>query len=111
MQTTSVAVLKTLGAELTEEKFEGIAEVAERETNLDQQFVSFGELVASKTPLFQDALEKQSFREKVELDVKVHADLCRQIQEWGAARATYLQTKEVIGSRKEAEVRTIWSRT
>eukprot|EP00051_Salpingoeca_urceolata_P017390 m.236470 g.236470 ORF g.236470 m.236470 type:complete len:1366 (+) comp18939_c2_seq7:236-4333(+) len=98
----SVATLCKLGAELESEKFEFIAEVKQRETEVGERFEDLDKLMASKQAPFEDALAREEFKENLRLSVQVHSDLCKQLQAWGDERKAYLRTKETIASSDEA---------
>ena len=100
----SVAALAAVGKELMDSRFEGSAAVQAREQEVSTKFAALDQLAAQQKPLFEDALQRQTFREQVHLSAKVHADLCRQLQAWGADQTAYLKTRETIASRVDAEV-------
>jgi hypothetical protein len=101
----SVSALVEVGRELQANQFEGSATVAAREKDVHEQFAALDRLAAEQRPLFEDALQRMTFREQTHLSAKVHADLARQLQQWGAEQTAYLKTRETITSRTDAEVK------
>ena len=100
----SVDALLAVGKELVDHRFEGAVTVQAREKEVNTKFSELDQLAAQQKPLFEDALQRQTFREQVHLSAKVHADLCRQLQAWGADQSAYLKARETINSRVDAEV-------
>ncbi len=100
----SVSALRAVGKELLDARFEGSAGVSSRESDVASTFTSLDSFAAEQKPLFEDALQRHTFREQTHLSAKVHADLARQLQAWGAAQTAYLNTREDIKSRVDAEV-------
>ncbi len=101
---TSVDALMFGGRELVEHQFEHSAAVTSRQDDVREKFSALDKLAAEQKPLFEDALQRQTFREQTHLSAKVHADLCRQMQSWGTAQTAYLKTRETITNRADAAV-------
>ena len=93
-----------MGKELESERFESIKETKQCEENLDSRFVALDQKAKSQEPVFEDALKRTSYRENIHMSAKVHLDLCKQVEAFCVDRKAYLDTKEKIASRAEAEV-------
>ena len=93
-----------VGRELAAGLFEGTANVQAREKELHAAIATLDQFTVEQRPLFEDALERMNFREQTHLSAKVHADLIRQVQTWGAEQMAYLKVREVVAARVEAEL-------
>lgn len=100
----SVEALLAVGKELVDGRFENSAAVQSRQADVTAKFAALDKLATEQKPLFEDALQRHLFREATHLSAKVHADLCRQVQAWGAEQTAYLKTRELINTRGDAEV-------
>eukprot|EP00056_Hartaetosiga_gracilis_P008962 m.128521 g.128521 ORF g.128521 m.128521 type:complete len:1251 (+) comp13031_c0_seq1:71-3823(+) len=96
METESLSNLRNIGEDLTKEKYENSASVSERESSLAQSFASLDEEATKKRPILEDNLDRMLFKEKVELDAKVHGEIHQSLCNWATEKKAYLSAKENI---------------
>eukprot|EP00055_Hartaetosiga_balthica_P011900 m.55751 g.55751 ORF g.55751 m.55751 type:complete len:1252 (-) comp7769_c0_seq1:791-4546(-) len=96
METESLSNLRKIGQDLTIEKYEHSASVSERETALAEAFGTLDVTAKKMRPILEDNLNRMLFKEKVELDVKVHSEIHQSLSSWAGEKKTYLSTKESI---------------
>jgi len=115
----SVAAIKTISAELAQEKFEDIEDTQGRDTeiegfaprhlpsvNLSWSFFSglkqLADLLAARKPVAADDLSREKFKEEVRLLAQQHEDKFSKLTAWVAEKEAYLLKTESIGSVADA---------
>eukprot|EP00045_Choanoeca_perplexa_P013592 m.154704 g.154704 ORF g.154704 m.154704 type:complete len:1268 (-) comp16395_c0_seq1:46-3849(-) len=96
MQGQPLSEVTKLGQTLVQEKFEFVAAVQEREASLKAAFASLTTAATAKKPILQDNLARETFREKTELEVKIHSDVFETINAFNTEKQAYLSVKENI---------------
>eukprot|EP00730_Choanoeca_flexa_P018668 TRINITY_DN9089_c0_g1_i3.p1 TRINITY_DN9089_c0_g1~~TRINITY_DN9089_c0_g1_i3.p1 ORF type:complete len:1244 (+),score=477.40 TRINITY_DN9089_c0_g1_i3:22-3753(+) len=91
-----------LGATLAVEKFEHLAEVQQREADLKAAFALLTQAAQAKKPILEDNLQRETFREKTELDVQIHSDVYATIDGFNTDKQDYFKTKETIATVNDA---------
>eukprot|EP01086_Lenisia_limosa_P003346 TRINITY_DN1774_c0_g1_i1.p1 TRINITY_DN1774_c0_g1~~TRINITY_DN1774_c0_g1_i1.p1 ORF type:complete len:923 (+),score=445.91 TRINITY_DN1774_c0_g1_i1:202-2970(+) len=74
--------LKSVGAELQAESFEKMEEVTASEANIDALAVSLEELKTALQPVLDDHLKRETFRAKINLDVRQQAARATDCETW-----------------------------
>ncbi|EDQ86619.1 uncharacterized protein MONBRDRAFT_33696 [Monosiga brevicollis MX1] len=102
MQSGDLQELIGVGRTLESEKYEHIAAVQERETSLRTGFTNLDQAGEEKKPIFEDHLQRELFKEKTELDVKVHSEIAKTIEAFVSEKLAYLGKKEQVQSVNDA---------
>eukprot|EP00055_Hartaetosiga_balthica_P008816 m.33924 g.33924 ORF g.33924 m.33924 type:complete len:1745 (+) comp6485_c0_seq2:13-5247(+) len=106
LRSTSFEALKSISTTLQSENYEHVDAVKKREAELDTKLSTFNESLISRRPAFEDAYEREMYKEETLRSVKVHQDLCANVEKWVDNGKEYLTTKEVVSSLEDAERQT-----
>lgn len=102
MRGRTFADVVKLGNELEKEKYEHIATVRARESNIEKDFTELERLSAAKLLVLKDDLARETVREHVVTLNKQHQERLTALQAWGAEKKAYLDKEEEILSVPEA---------
>lgn len=100
---SSVVGMKQLGEELQREKYEKGDILRDRESQVDQWFVTLDAAAKDKRLVLSDDLAREQFRESVGLMNIQHLDKHRMLMIYVAEKESYLQERENISSLTDAQ--------
>ncbi|KAJ5080783.1 alpha-actinin-2 [Anaeramoeba ignava] len=95
---TGVANLKSLSAELKQEKYEYQAHIEDHDKDIDAKFKKLDELARIKKPILDDHLKREEFIVKVRQMNDEHKDKYNKLVKWFQIKNAYLLIKEEIDS-------------
>jgi len=104
VQTTTVADLKALGAELTREKYEHHDTTSAHEAEIKADWERLTSLAATKNAVLLDDLARCKFKEAIDFVALKHKAKHEQIVAWINEKEAYVQKQEVVSSVNEAQL-------
>jgi Ca2+-binding EF-hand superfamily protein len=104
VQTSTVADLNNLGAELVREKYEHSAKTSAHEAEIKADWERLASLATTKNAVLLDDLARCKYKEAIELVALKHKAKYEQLVAWINEKKTYLQKQEVVCSVNEAQL-------